>query len=523
MSRTAIAAALAREDLVFGERLVAFSLASFADRDGRARPGTPAAATRAGLRRSWYLEARDRLVRRGLVAVELQASGRGRASVLALPFTAEGPWWEGEINAELFETVLAYSRSQGASRLLLAAMAALADEHRVVQGLATGRLCAAAGVTDRTYRRARASLLASGQVILRAGAGGRGNTNVWEIVDLQSHGAAGEPVARRRAVPPSGARPLVTVVASPPGARDDEAETAASDVAQDLVTAPKQGQDRTIVEQNRPLTAGVSSAKRGPERTLSRRNGPASAGVSGETPAQTPAETRARIARAGREPQNPRILDPPSPPAGGSAAGQVVVEETYVTERGRRRKRLVTVDLEAVRARLAAVEAADRAAWDQVRMLLLEAVGKGTFEIWLARLELIAVDYDRRLVIAAPEVTSAWVRERFGPLLERCAARAGRAVRFAEQYECAAVNRRPAGPAAPGEEGHRELAVAATALGTQSAASMSQGRLGRASTDAPPSAPSCSAPDRSPIRASALAPCGSAYTHVYDQRREASL
>jgi hypothetical protein len=41
MSREAIAAVLAREDLSCGERLVAFSLASFADRGNRARPGTP--------------------------------------------------------------------------------------------------------------------------------------------------------------------------------------------------------------------------------------------------------------------------------------------------------------------------------------------------------------------------------------------------------------------------------------------------------------------------------------------------
>ena len=39
MSRQAIAAALARDELSAGERLVAFSLASFADRDERARPG----------------------------------------------------------------------------------------------------------------------------------------------------------------------------------------------------------------------------------------------------------------------------------------------------------------------------------------------------------------------------------------------------------------------------------------------------------------------------------------------------
>ena len=64
MSRQAIAAALALGDLATGVRLVAFSLASFADRENRARPGTPAAAERAGLKRSWFLEARDTLVRR---------------------------------------------------------------------------------------------------------------------------------------------------------------------------------------------------------------------------------------------------------------------------------------------------------------------------------------------------------------------------------------------------------------------------------------------------------------------------
>ena len=78
MSRQAIAAVLARDDLVGGERLVAFSLASFAGRDDRAWPGAPAAAARAGLSRSRYLHVRDRLVERGLVVVESEASGRGR-------------------------------------------------------------------------------------------------------------------------------------------------------------------------------------------------------------------------------------------------------------------------------------------------------------------------------------------------------------------------------------------------------------------------------------------------------------
>jgi hypothetical protein len=151
MSHQAIAAVLAGCDLSSGERLVAFSLASFADRDSRARPGTPAAAERAGLKPSWFLEARDMLVRRGLVVVEQAATGRGRASTLWLVFAETGPWWDGEIN--LVEAVLSYSRSQGTARLLLARMAALADEQRVLEGVRTERLCAAAGVTDRTYSR----------------------------------------------------------------------------------------------------------------------------------------------------------------------------------------------------------------------------------------------------------------------------------------------------------------------------------------------------------------------------------
>ena len=170
MSREAIAAALARHELSAGERLVAFSLASFADRDGRARPGTPAAAGRAGLKRSWFLEARELLERRGLVVVEQAATGRGRASTLWLPFAEAGPWWEGEINAELFEAVLGYSRAQGAARLLLAAAAALADEQRVLEGVTTRQLCTAAGLSDTTYRRARTCVACLG----RAGASSAG-------------------------------------------------------------------------------------------------------------------------------------------------------------------------------------------------------------------------------------------------------------------------------------------------------------------------------------------------------------
>ena len=106
MSRQAIAAVLARTDLASGERLVALSLASFAGRENRAWPGAPAASARAGLSRSRYHQAREQLVTRGLVAVDERATGRGRASTVTLVFADRGPWWDGDINVELFEAVL---------------------------------------------------------------------------------------------------------------------------------------------------------------------------------------------------------------------------------------------------------------------------------------------------------------------------------------------------------------------------------------------------------------------------------
>ena len=173
MSVPAIAAALAREDLSAGERLVTFSLASFANRENRAWPGTPAAAARAGLSRSRYLQARDQLVRRGLVVVEDAATGRGRSSTVGLRFADDGPWSEREINAPLFEAALTYSHARGPARLLLATMAALASEERVMTDLTTEQLSSAAGLGDRSYRRARQALLASGELVLLSGAARR--------------------------------------------------------------------------------------------------------------------------------------------------------------------------------------------------------------------------------------------------------------------------------------------------------------------------------------------------------------
>ncbi|MGZ4266913.1 MAG: DnaA N-terminal domain-containing protein [Solirubrobacteraceae bacterium] len=537
MSREAIAAVLAREDLSCGERLVAFSLASFADRENRARPGTPAAAERAGLARSRFLEARDRLVGRGLVVVEDAASGRGRASTLALPFADTGPWWEGEINAELFEAVLGYSRAHGPGRLLVAAMGALADEHGLIEGLTTERLCAAAGISDRTYRRVHGPLLASGELVLRRMTRGRGNTNSWEIPDPGSGAAVAESRPRRRVAPPPGTRPLVAAVAPP---TDERNANQGMELEADRASRPgggeKGGQDRTLSPENRPGLSGVRGGKGSQSRTVAVQNRPGLSGNSGlnrcqdwtlsvenpaENPAETPAETPAPIARAGREPQNPRTIHPPNPPEGGSGAGQVLVEETYLTERGRRRRRLVAVDLTAVGERLRAAGEADLAAWEQVRAFLREAVGESTFEIWLALLELIAVDVESTLIVSTPAETVSWVTRRFGRVLDAAGGRAGRRLRVADEVERkAAESPAPAGAAAAGaaRAGGSAAAQFGRRPGSADAADVQTGVSEVAMSD-PSAAGRAEQSARGPAYRSDYP---SSYTDVYNQSQEVS-
>jgi hypothetical protein len=144
--------------------------------------------------------------------------------------------------------------------------------------------------------------------------------------------------------------------------------------------------------------------------------------------------------RAGREPQNPRTgEDPPTPLAGGLSADSILIEQTYITERGRRRRRMVRVDLDEVRRGLEIPTAADRRDWQQTRELLEEMVGDTTFAIWLEPVELIAVDGDRKFVLTAPPATADWTSTRFGRVLAACASRVGREVRFAEEPERHAV------------------------------------------------------------------------------------
>src|ERR1035437_4878235 len=430
MSRQAIAAVLARSDLASGERLVALSLASFADRDNGAWPGAPAAAARAGLRRSRYQETREELVRRGLVAVDARATGRGRASTITLTFADTGPWWDGEINVELFEAVLGYSSATGPSRLLLATMAAIAGSDSTVHDVSTEQLCAAAGMTDRTYRRARRALLASGELVLETGGvGGRGIRNMWSVPDPRPRDDAAALRTPNRVAPPPGARPLI--------AATGPIVTASAQPEQPDAAAKKGGQDRTVSAEKCPVRTGVSAEKGGQDRTLF-----------DETPAETPAKTPAPNARAGKEPQNPRTKeDPPSPPEGGGARGSGVIEHTHVTERGRKRSRGVRVDLDEVRRGLGLPGVADRGDWEQIRALLLHAVGESQFEIWLEPLELIAIDASGALVVAAPASTCSWVRGRFGRLLTRCSQLTSRELRFADEPERRALGREDERPA----------------------------------------------------------------------------
>ncbi|MGO9791175.1 MAG: DnaA N-terminal domain-containing protein [Solirubrobacteraceae bacterium] len=425
MSRDAIAAVLARDDLACGDRLAAFSLASFAGREHRAWPGAAAAAQRAGLSRSRYLQARDRLVRRGLVLVETEASGRGRSSTLVLALARTGPWWEGEINVDLFEAVLGYSAATGVARLLLAAMAVLADEDGAVRDLTTERICAAAGIAAKSYQRAKSELLASGALVLVNGVGGRGNTNVWTVRDPCVRAGGGVPRAPRRAVLPAGTRPLVGVAGL--GAASG---AAAAGCATERV---KGGQAQTVLAANGLTLTSLPAAKGGQVQTLFNP-------LRAETPAESPAQrapervvkTRPLRARGGTNAVNPGIPeDPPSPPAGGSRSRSMLVEQAVVSERGRRRRRMVRVDLDELRRGLGLVSAADRADWQRVRELLEATVGESTFSIWLDPVELVAVDGERRLVVAAPAAAAAWTAERYGRLCElRPAGRARAAVRL---------------------------------------------------------------------------------------------
>jgi len=117
----------------------------------------------------------------------------------------------------------------------------------------------------------------------------------------------------------------------------------------------------------------------------------------------------------------------------------MIIEQTYITDRGRQRRRMVRVDLDDVRRGLGIPTAEDRGDWQRVRELLEDGVGESTFAIWLDPVELVAMDGDRMFVLAVPPATAGWTSEGFGRVLAACASQVGREVRFADEPERHAV------------------------------------------------------------------------------------
>jgi hypothetical protein len=430
MSHVAIAAALALEDGSAGERLAAFSLASYANREHRAWPGTATAAARAGLSRSQYLAARDSLEKRGLVVIEESGSGRGNSPVIALVFAQTGPWLEGQINPALFEAVLGRSRSKGSAKLLLGALAALADDELAVADRTTDEIRSATGMADSTYRRARAALLGSGELVLETVGGGRAKTNGWVLRDPRG---ADPLTARTRVAPSPSARPLI-VTAKPPAAVAASGGAVPEgppelgkgpELTGVLVTNP--GQNRTVYTRKGPGLSGVSGG-------VSELNPAQSRTVSQETPPDTPSETPPPNVRAGREPKNLRTF-PPSPPEGGSSEHMATIVEDYLTDRGRRRQRTISVDLAAIRAEFTDPSSSDLADWKQVRSELRPVVGESTFELWLADVQVVATDSAGYLLLDCPSDKRSWVAERYGRIIESTGQSVGRRLRVASDRE----------------------------------------------------------------------------------------
>ena len=101
---------------------------------------------------------------------------------------------------------------------LIAALAALADDTLTVTDVTTELLCAAAGMANSTYRRARTTLLTGGEVALRDAGGGRAKTNRWAVAKPEPHRPAAGTPTRRRVPAPRNGRPLLAEI--PPPAAD---------------------------------------------------------------------------------------------------------------------------------------------------------------------------------------------------------------------------------------------------------------------------------------------------------------
>ena len=107
----------------------------------------------------------------------------------------------------------------------------------------------AAGMADSTYRRARAALMASGELTLVTAGGGRARTNAWVLRDPRTDEARSVAIApRARVAPGRAARPLIATVQSgapmpPPKRRRAWASRKGSGIERGIGSKPRSEPD----------------------------------------------------------------------------------------------------------------------------------------------------------------------------------------------------------------------------------------------------------------------------------------
>jgi hypothetical protein len=330
--------------------------------------------------------------------------------------------------------------------LLLAALAAVADTAGVVEDVTTDELRAFAGLPDRSYRRARLQLLADAEAQLEDAGGGRAKTHRWRIRDPRL--IEQEPPTATTARPSQNTdclRPDAPARAGEQHGRRD-ASIATSAAAETRPAGEgsglNPGQSRTVPSRNPSQNRTVPRGNPGQIRTGSAKTRAKAGPLRAKTPAETPAKTPALNARAGREPQNLRTA-PPHPPGGGLTPATIEVQEHYLSNGGRRRRRTLLVDLEQVRGRLQPPTRVDRDDWEQARAVLMGAVSESVYAIWFEPLQLVAVDQAGTLIVAGDAGLCGWVHSRFGAVLAQFAERIGRQLRVADEVEQRALALRP--------------------------------------------------------------------------------
>jgi hypothetical protein len=153
---------------------------------------------------------------------------------------------------------------------------------------------------------------------------------------------------------------------------------------------------------------------------------------------------------------NPGTQNPPDPPKnGGSSPGsEVFIEERYTTPGGRSKRRLVAVDLDAIRAQLAEQTAIDREDWARFREAVAAIVGESVFGVWFAPLTLGGVDRSGALVAVGSPATRRWLVDRFASVIANASEQTGRPVVIADEAQTQALQAAdPVAALGPGASG----------------------------------------------------------------------